>query len=405
MEDLQNQWEAHLTESGLDDQARESKLAQQQAIKTSLESLLPPQEAVLVSLSRMGCSFTLGKPTVKLQEKGRLLAFLLLLQLGLSQLPQLFGYPFTDSTAVYYALEASFLIFPMLSIYHEGKPSKSVIRFILTLVILALVVNLQFKQGKQTGTLTVLHLPFLCILLSAFLQHESSREKQLLLHLQEVGETALLAFLLACAVGTLQLVATLLFESIGLSINKRLATFVLTGILPLLPLTALALKRTVVPHTKAFTRLLSRLFLVPLDLLMLAFLVSALLGSSTMGENRNLLFTVDGLLVLVVLMIFYAQASQTPRFPIILAISSILALLVDLFALFALGTRLFAYGFSPNRAAVLGENLLLALNLAFLAFQLSRNKQTDSLMARFFLVYGVWFLIVVLIFPPLFAYR
>ena len=73
--------------------------------------------------------------------------------------------------------------------------------------------------------------------------------------------------------------------------------------------------------------------------------------------------------------------------------------------------RLTESGFSPNRVAALGENVILLANLAWSAvlyLRLLRGHgsftglewwQTDYLP-----VYAVWAVIVVIVFPPVFGY-
>jgi hypothetical protein len=87
------------------------------------------------------------------------------------------------------------------------------------------------------------------------------------------------------------------------------------------------------------------------------------------------------------------------------------ALVADAVALWAIATRITEFGFTPNRVAALGENVILLVNLTwsavlYLRFLRGRGPfaslekwQTDYLP-----VYGVWSAIVVILFPPLFRY-
>jgi hypothetical protein len=87
------------------------------------------------------------------------------------------------------------------------------------------------------------------------------------------------------------------------------------------------------------------------------------------------------------------------------------ALLADAVALWAIAARISQFGFTPNRVAALGENVILLVNLAWSAvlyvrflrgrgsFPRLERWQTDYLW-----VYAVWAAIVVIVFPPLFGY-
>jgi hypothetical protein len=87
------------------------------------------------------------------------------------------------------------------------------------------------------------------------------------------------------------------------------------------------------------------------------------------------------------------------------------ALLADAVALWAIAARITEFGFSPNRVAVLGENVILLVNLAwsavlYLRFQRGRGSFTglERWQTDYLLVYAVWAAIVVIIFPPVFGY-
>ena len=87
------------------------------------------------------------------------------------------------------------------------------------------------------------------------------------------------------------------------------------------------------------------------------------------------------------------------------------ALLADAVALWAIAARISEFGFSPNRVAALGENVILLVNLAWSAvlyIRFLRGRASFSDLERwqtnYLPVYAVWAAIVVIVFPPLFRY-
>jgi hypothetical protein len=109
------------------------------------------------------------------------------------------------------------------------------------------------------------------------------------------------------------------------------------------------------------------------------------------------------------MMILYAtgllESEQTSAFYRGVLITGALAAIgIDLFALVAIGGRFLQYGLSPNRLAVLAENLLLLANLGSLVVTLLRRRSFIRIQSIFMVVYALWFLIVVLLFGPLFGY-
>src|SRR5207244_8658661 len=88
--------------------------------------------------------------------------------------------------------------------------------------------------------------------------------------------------------------------------------------------------------------------------------------------ERNALIAFDLLLAVVLGLLLYSLSARDPRSPsgafdavqVVLVIS---ALLADVVALGAIGARITEFGFSPNRVAALGANVILLVNLAWSA--------------------------------------
>ena len=87
------------------------------------------------------------------------------------------------------------------------------------------------------------------------------------------------------------------------------------------------------------------------------------------------------------------------------------ALLADAVALWAIAARITEFGFTPNRVAALGENVVLLVNLAwsavlYIRFPRGRGSFTglERWQTNYMLVYAVWAAIVVIVFPPVFGY-
>ncbi len=118
---------------------------------------------------------------------------------------------------------------------------------------------------------------------------------------------------------------------------------------------------------------LTRLFTPLFTLLLLAFLATMAWTGSPINVEREVLIGFDLLLVLVVGLVLYAASARDPQAPpdffdglqLLLVVS---ALVVDGVALAAIAARISEFGFTPNRVAALGENLILLVNLAWSAW-------------------------------------
>jgi hypothetical protein len=147
-----------------------------------------------------------------------------------------------------------------------------------------------------------------------------------------------------------------------------------------------------------------------------AVLAMALTGNFVDAE-REVLILFDLLLVLVVGLVLYSISARDPNarpsvmdgVQLVLIVS---ALLIDAMALVAILSRITEFGFTVNRTAGLGLNVVLLANLAWSAWLLSafvrgRRPFTDleRWQTTYIPVYAAWAGIVVVVFPPLFSYR
>lgn len=140
------------------------------------------------------------------------------------------------------------------------------------------------------------------------------------------------------------------------------------------------------------------------------------LRSSILIE-RDVLIGFDLLLVLILCLLLYSISARDPEAPpdlfdrlqFLLVVS---ALVVDILALWAISKRISEFGFSPNKVAALGENLILLSNLGGSAilygrFILKRGTFTslERWQTAYIPVYVIWAGIVVVVFPFVFKFQ
>jgi hypothetical protein len=116
-------------------------------------------------------------------------------------------------------------------------------------------------------------------------------------------------------------------------------------------------------------------------------------------------------------LVLYAVSARDPQAPpdffdglqLLLVVS---ALVVDGVALWAIAARISEFGFTPNRVAALGENLILLVNLTWTAWLYARFLRhrgsfvhLEQWQITYLPVYFAWAAIVVVMFPPVFGYR
>ena len=162
---------------------------------------------------------------------------------------------------------------------------------------------------------------------------------------------------------------------------------------------------------------LTRLFTPLFTILLLAFLATMAWTGNPINVKREVLIGFDLLLAVVVGLVLYAASARDPQAPpdffdglqLLLVVS---ALVVDGVALAAIAARISEFGFTPNRVAALGENLILLVNLAWSAWlyaRFLRHRGSFAALERWQIaylpVYAVWAALVVVVFPPVFGYR
>jgi hypothetical protein len=150
--------------------------------------------------------------------------------------------------------------------------------------------------------------------------------------------------------------------------------------------------------------------------LLLAFLLTMAWTGNPINVKREVLIGFDLLLAVVVGLVLYAASARDPQAPpdffdglqLLLVVS---ALLVDGVALAAIAARISEFGFTPNRVAALGENLILLGNLAWTAWlyanflrQRGSFADLERWQIAYLPVYSVWAALVVAVFPPVFGY-
>jgi hypothetical protein len=161
---------------------------------------------------------------------------------------------------------------------------------------------------------------------------------------------------------------------------------------------------------------LTRLFTPLFAILLLTFLGTVLWTGRGIDISRDVLIAFDLLLVLVLGLLLYAVSARDPQSPpgifdVVQVVLVISALLANTVAMWAIAARISEFGFSPNRVAALGENLILLVNLAWAAVLYIRFLRgrgafasVERWLTNYLLVYAVWAAIVVIVFPPLFRY-
>lgn len=353
--------------------------------------------------------------------QGILLTMTLALMAALfSQIPYLFGGSYFEEGAERWMTLVSLWLLPSLVTYfvyrhHIGLRRVITIGFAYSLIFL-FVSLFPFASKSSTHILVILHLPFLCwLMLLPFTREHWWNTMSVVHYLRFSGEAFMYAVLLGLGGGTLMALTQVIFASADINIEEFLAKHIgIAGLfgIPVVVVILTDQKRQLVEN---FAPILARIFVPLFVISIVAFLLTmAAMGTKPSGD-RELLLVMNLLLLLVVAMLFYdvsaregmdtRRASDWANLALIVT-----ALVLDGMVLSAIATRLFEFGVSPNRVTVFGLNVILIVHFLTLVTTYARYmmkripfRAIESAIARLLPVYGLWLLVIVLVFPILFA--
>ena len=273
-------------------------------------------------------------------------------------------------------------------------------------------------KGSQSIVLTTIHLPLALWLVVgvAYVGGDWRSDRKRMDFIRFSGEWLIYFVLIAFGGGILLGVTAGVFNAIGIDIGRVIeAWLVPCGAVAAVVVAAwlVEAKQSVIENmAPVLTRLFTPLFTAAL----LAFLGAALLTRSVIDVERDVLILFDVVLVVVLGLLLYAISARDPAarpgpfdwLQLGLAIS---ATLIDVLVLLAVTNRISEWGTTPNKAAVLGENVILLANLGWTAFLLAgfvrRRRpfqQLERWQTHYLAVYAAWAWTVVLVFPPAFSF-
>lgn len=348
----------------------------------------------------------------------------------LFKVPALFGVdPFgapegtnTEDDAEFYLRNATLMALPFLAGYLGWKrrvPWAVLAAMGVPFVAAAVLMNAYpFEQGGDTEILAAIHLPILLWVVAgvAYLGGAWRGDAPRMDFVRFTGEWFIYYTLIALGGGVLSALTIGVFDAIGIDMTRAVAGWVLpcgaVGAIVVVAWLVEAKQSVVENMAPVLTTVFTPLFAI--------MLVAALVGMAVTGNiidaERDVLILLDLLLVVVLGLVLYSISARDPGaqpalmdwVQLVLVVS---ALVIDVVALSAIVGRISEFGFTANRTAGLGLNLMLLANLAWSAWLLAafvRGKREFPALERwqtaYVPVYAAWAAVVVVVFPPLFSF-
>jgi hypothetical protein len=314
------------------------------------------------------------------------------------------------------------LVFPFLAAYFAWKRRLTVpvaAALLVPFAALAVVLNVYpFASGGSTEVLATLHAPVVLWLLAgvAYVGGRWRSDSRRMDFARFTGELAIYYTLLALGGAVLVGLTFAALQVAGTDLRPVLQEWILPFAIPGALVVAAWLVEAKQNVVENIAPVLTRVF-TPLTIAMLVALLAVFTAVGGLVDiDRELLILMDAILVLVLCLLLYSISARDPLAPPGLsdALQLVLvaaALAVDAVMLTAMLTRIAEFGFSPNKIAALGLNLLLLVHLvraAWLTAGFLRGRRPFTALerwqTRYLPVYGAWAAIVVVVFPPVFGF-
>ncbi len=313
------------------------------------------------------------------------------------------------------------VVLPFLAAYFLRRRQLDLRAWLTTaapFAVAAVVINLYpYDADSDTEVLVALHLPVVLWFVVAFpymgarlRSHESRMD-----FVRFTGEWFIYYVLIALGGGVLMALTAGILQPTGVDVD-RVAQWVMPSGAAGAVVVAAWLVESKQRVIENMAPVLSMLF-TPLFAVMLA-CAAVVYAVTGLGDafDRELVSVFDALLLVVLGLVLYGLSAREPStspswMDAVQLLAVVFALVLDVLVLGAMIARIGDLGFTPNRTAALGLNVVLLVNLAGAAFLSARFLRRRSTLHRlerwqtsYLPVFALWAAAVVVVLPPLYGF-
>jgi len=337
----------------------------------------------------------------------------------IAKIPAFFGF----SYELFLPKNIGFIVFPMLMLYFSRKHNLGINQMLLPIIsILLSVLYINFLpeiNDSNSILLACIHLPiFLWTVLGySFVGGNVKDLDKKVEFLRYNGEVVVMSAIIMLAGIAFSGITVGLFSLIGFKIvDFYFSNIVIWGVASV-PLLATYLTQNNPNLVNKISPIIARIFTPIVFLTLLIFLSAIAFTKKNLFNDRDFLllfnFLLIGVMAIVIFSVTEATKSANKKINLIILLAlSILTIITNGVALSAIAFRLFEFGISANRIAVLGGNLLIFANLIIVAYSLlsvikgkDELQKVDFAITLFIPIYGIWTAFVVFVIPILFNFK
>ena len=337
----------------------------------------------------------------------------------LVKLPQVLGFNPVDN--LFYEKNAGLIVLIGLSAFSflTGNPLKikNLITSVVIFMLLAVYINLLPTGDEHDSVvLAYIHLPLFlwCLYGLIFINFNTKDKLKRMEYIRYNGEIAILIAIILIAGGILSAITLGLFSAIDLNIERFYFDYIIIPGLAVSPVVATYIVKNFPSITSKIAPVIASIFSPLVLITLVIFLISIFVTGKDPYNDRDFLLVFNlmllGVMAIVVFSVSGLSVNKKYNLKVLILFAlSIVTLVVDLIALSAILYRLGEFGFTPNRTAVLGSNLLIFGNLVLImidlfnvAFKGKELKTVEQTIASYFPVYMAWAIFVTVGFPLIF---
>ena len=317
----------------------------------------------------------------------------------------------------------SFVVFPMIIVYFLWKQkleTKSLFFPLLAIFLSVLYINfLPNKSNSDSILLACIHLPFFLWAITGytFVGGNVNAVDKKIRFLRYNGELVVMSAIILLSGFIFSAITIGLFSLLDIEIEKFYANYVAIFGISAIPIIATYLVQNNAQLVNKISPIIAKIFTPMVFLTLFIFLATLIYTKKNLYGERDFLLLFNILLIGVMAIIIFsvteATKSNHSKFTLYSLLGlSILAIISNGIALSAIAFRLFEFGTTPNRLAVLGGNLLIFSHLIIVAYALlsviegkGELQKVDFAITLFIPVYGIWAAFVVFIVPIFFNFK
>lgn len=272
-------------------------------------------------------------------------------------------------------------------------------------------------QNSQSIQLVYFHAPLVlgCFYGIAFMDFHLKNQEKKIEFIRYLGDLICIGAIIILAGGLFMFLSIMLFQSIGIKVEHFYTNYLAIWGLGSTPILATFVIKNVPALKNKLAPMVATIFSPIVLLTLVVFLIGIPTSNKNMCLDRSFLMSFNLMLLGVMALIVYSASGfisfKRNRFKeIILLFLVFSAIVVDAYALYAIGYRIDFYGITPNKLAVLLSNLIIFVHLFWILIELvgvvANKKTTESVLnivSKYIPVYFIYALFVMFALPLLFS--